>query len=201
MYSHIHRYTLTCTHAAPAWVSVRTVPTRPMGSTMPVGNGARTPKRGPGRTRALPPGSPSPVLLRRELCCRGALGAALGSIQTGSPSAPCRGPHHGRETQATITNPTNFSPNLSQRRIPPVPGGFDHHGLMGSQREAHKKRHKLKTGSLWMVTKAQQPTMLHSCQNREPAANRKTAPKTAMAQPCDLTTCYLSRQTGLCRRC
>ena len=89
MYSHIHRHILTCTHAAPAWVSVHILPTRPMQSTLPAENGARTPltpqvwawaEQGP-----LPPGSPSPALLCRQLCCWAALGAALGSTQTRKP--------------------------------------------------------------------------------------------------------------------
>ena len=149
-YKCIHIYTDTHSHAhmqpQPGYLSAL-CPPGPWGAHCLWEMAPEPPNVGLGRTRALPPGSPSPVLLHRELCCRGALGAALGSIQTGSPSAPCRGPHHRHETQATITDPTNFSPNLSQRRIPPVPGGFDHHGLMGSQREAHKKRHKLRTGS------------------------------------------------------
>ena len=149
---------------------------------------------------------PSHQAVPAQCCCAGscAVGEPWGQLwaapRPGSPSALCRGPHHGHKTQATITNPTNFSPNLSQRQIAPVPGGFDHHGLMGSHREAHKKRHRLKTGTLWTVTRAWHPTMLHSCQTREPAANRKMAPKTAVARSCDLTTCHLSRQRGLCRR-
>lgn len=148
----------------------------------------------------LPPGSPSPVLLCGELCCRGPWGQLWAAPRPGSPSALCRGPHHRHETQATITNPTNFSPNLSQRRISPGPRGFDDRGLMGSHRKAHKKRHRVKTGSLWEGNRAQQPTMLHSCQTRAPAASRETAPQTAVAQSCDLTACHLSRQGGFCRR-
>ena len=98
------------------------------------------PRCGPGQNRG-----PSHQAVPAQRCCAescaagGAWGQLRAAPRPGSPSAPCRGPHHRRETHATITNPTHFSPSLSQRQIPPVPGGFDAHGLMESHRKAHKR--------------------------------------------------------------
>ena len=72
---------LTCTHAAPAWVSVRTVPTRPMGSTLPVGNGARaplTPKRGPGQNKGPPTRQSQPSAAVQGAVLTGSLGGSSG---------------------------------------------------------------------------------------------------------------------------
>ena len=123
-------------------------------------NPPHPPDVGLSRTRAPPTRQSQPSVAVRGAVLSGGLGGSSGqhpdwtALRPGSPSALCRGPHHRRETQATITNPTNFSPNLSQRRIPPGPRGFDDRGLMGSHRKAHKKRHRVKTGSLWEGNKS-----------------------------------------------
>lgn len=103
MYSHIHRYTLTCTHAAPAWVSVRTVPTRPMGSTLPVGNGARTPKCGSGQNKGPLTRQSQPSAAAQGAVLSGSLGGSSGqhpdrkplcSVQRTTPQARDSGHHH-----------------------------------------------------------------------------------------------------------
>lgn len=136
------------------------------------------PRCGPGQNRG-----PSHQAVPAQRCCAGscAVGGPWGQLwaapRPGSPSAPCRGPHHGRETQATITNPTDFSPSLSQRQTPPVPGGFDDHGLMESHRKAHKKRHRLKTGSLWNCNKIPATHNVVQMQDQRAHGQQKNGPK------------------------
>lgn len=110
-------------HAAPDWVSVRTLPyLRPMGATA-CGKRRQNPSspprcwpenKGPSTRQSQPS-----VAVRAVLS--GALGAALGT-QTGQhsdqkPPALCRATPQARDS-GHHHQPTNFSPNLSQRRIP-----------------------------------------------------------------------------------
>lgn len=141
-------------------------------------NPPHPPGVGLGRTGAPPTRQSQPSVAVQGAVLLGGLGGSSG--QHPDQEAPLlHAEDHTMDARLRppITNPTDFSPSLSQRQTPPVPGGFDDHGLMESHRKAHKKRHRLKTGSLWNCNKIPATHNVVQMQDQRAHGQQKNGPK------------------------